>query len=134
MFNLLKEKEKDKIVLIRLGSFYIAIGEDAVYLEMELGLKCICFQKQICKIGIPINSLSSYLKKLENSKKSYVVYDIDEQNKIMIKKFEYKGNYHNICRKNKNCLICKGIDIYKEDKYMEIFKNTLEKEIKENGK
>ena len=50
MLEILKEKEKGKIILIRLGAFYIAVGEDAVVLHKELQLKCTCFKNRICKV------------------------------------------------------------------------------------
>ena len=46
MFEILKEKNKGKIVLIRLGAFYIATEEDAVCLHEKLGLKCSCFKNR----------------------------------------------------------------------------------------
>ena len=47
MLDILKEKEKGTIVLVRLGSFYIAVGEDAVLLHKKLDLKCTCFKMNI---------------------------------------------------------------------------------------
>ena len=59
MLEILQEKNKNNIVLIRLGVFYVATGKDAVFLSKELNLKCICFKKQVCKIGIPENRVSA---------------------------------------------------------------------------
>ena len=53
MLEILQEKNKNSIVLIKAGIFYIATGADAVFLGQELKLKCVCFKNQICKIGIP---------------------------------------------------------------------------------
>ena len=39
----LKERDKEKLLIIGLGAFYIEIGEDAVLLHEKLGLKCTCF-------------------------------------------------------------------------------------------
>ena len=36
MLEILQEKNKGAIVLIKLGVFYIAIGKDAVFLNKEL--------------------------------------------------------------------------------------------------
>lgn len=57
MLEILKAKNKEKVVLIKLGPFYVATGSDAVFLNKQLGLKCICFKKKICKIGIPENRI-----------------------------------------------------------------------------
>ena len=38
MLEILKEKNKGKIVIIKLGAFYVATGEDAVLLHKKLNL------------------------------------------------------------------------------------------------
>lgn len=48
MLEILKKKEKWNIVFIKLETFYIAVGEDAVLINNELGLKCTCFKMNIC--------------------------------------------------------------------------------------
>ena len=63
----LKERDKEKLLIIGLGAFYIAIGEDAVLLHEKLGLKCTCFKNHICKVGIPRNSIGKYIKEIEKS-------------------------------------------------------------------
>ena len=120
MFSILQRVEKEKIVLIKLGIFYIATGKDAVLLHNKLGLKCICYKDNICKIGIPLESLEKYLKQIEKLKYSYIVYDIDKTKRELIIVREYKGTKRNkIIDENINCLLCKGISAYKtEDIYM----------------
>ncbi len=44
MLEILQEKNKGKIVLIKLGTFYIATGRDALLLSVKLGLKCTCYE------------------------------------------------------------------------------------------
>ena len=44
-----------------------------MYLSDLLGLKVVCFAKGICKVGFPINSLSKYMKKLQDLGISFVV-------------------------------------------------------------
>lgn len=73
----LKEEEKE-IILIKNGVFYIAIGNDAVLLHKILGLKCTCFSKEICKVGIPITSLEKYTQMLKEKKYKYCVYELEE--------------------------------------------------------
>ena len=60
----LQEENKGKIVLVRNGIFYCAIGKDAVLLHKVLDLKCTCYKMNICKIGFPVNSLEKYVEKL----------------------------------------------------------------------
>ena len=52
MLEILQEKNKKSVVLIKLGVFYVATGKDAVFFNKELGLKCVCFKNQVCKITI----------------------------------------------------------------------------------
>ena len=46
MLEILQEKNKNSIVLIKTGVFYIATGKDAVFLNNVFQLQCICFKKQ----------------------------------------------------------------------------------------
>ena len=50
MLEILQERNEKKIVLIRLGMFYIATGRDAVLLHDKLNLKCTCFTDNVCKV------------------------------------------------------------------------------------
>ena len=50
MLEILKEKEKGIIVFVKLGTFYIAVGEDAVLMHKKLELKCTCFKMNMCKV------------------------------------------------------------------------------------
>ena len=119
MVNILREGNKNKIVFINAGAFYIAIEEDAVLLNSKLQLKCTCFQKNTCKIGIPINALEKYLVKIEKLGYGYIVYKLDrEKNELKVIK-EFEGKKNKTQRKNINCLMCKGVNIYKDDEYME---------------
>ena len=45
MLEILKEKEKGTIVFVKLGTFYVAVGEDAVLVHKLLDLKCTCFNR-----------------------------------------------------------------------------------------
>lgn len=117
-------------MLIRVGVFYIATGKDAVYLSRKLNLKCVCFKKEICKIGIPELRIEYYLRKLEKLNMSYIVYHFDNQNEEIIEKYKNDGKYHNEKQNNNNCLLCKGIRAYqKEDKYINAIKKMLDKEM-----
>jgi len=67
MLEILKEKNKGKMVLIKVGAFYVATGEDAVLLHNKLDLKCTCFKNQECKVGFPIllfRTLSYFIVKV----------------------------------------------------------------------
>ena len=87
MLDLLKQKEKGTIVFIKLGTFYIATGEDAVLLHNKLELKCTCFKMNICKIGFPVNSLEEYVNKRYEKTDKYVL----AVNKMFEKELKYRG-------------------------------------------
>lgn len=78
MLEILKEKNKGKIVIIKLGAFYIATEEDAVLLNKILKLKNTCLEKN-CKVGFPVNSLNKYIEKLNELEYGYIVYNYDSK-------------------------------------------------------
>lgn len=73
MTNDLQKINEGKIVIIKLGDFYIAKGRDAVLLNKLINLKMVCLEKEICKVGFPINALKRYLEKIEKLDYAYVV-------------------------------------------------------------
>ena len=118
MLAFLKTKNIDKIVLIKSGVFYIAVAQDAVFLNKLLSLKTTCHKNNICKIGIPVNSLKKYLSKLDEAGYGYVVYCFDKENKEIKIEITKDGKAHNELELNIGCLACKedtdNKDIYKE--------------------
>ena len=45
MVDLLRKENKNEIVFVKAGAFYIAVEEDAVFLNKKLKLKCTCYRK-----------------------------------------------------------------------------------------
>ena len=113
----LKERDKEKLLIIGLGAFYIAIGEDAVLLHEKLGLKCTCFKNHICEVGIPRNSIGKYIKEIEKLKYGYILYDYNSKNKRLLELSYKEGKKNKIMNKNINCLACMGASKYEEDDY-----------------
>ncbi|MCI9040037.1 MAG: hypothetical protein HFJ29_09385 [Clostridia bacterium] len=136
MLEILKEKNKERVVFVKLGPFYIATGKDAVFLNRQLGLKCICFKKEVCKVGIPETRIEYYLEKLARIDLAYIAYCFDSQKKELTEKYRSDGSYHKEYRENKDCLICTGIRSYpKDDRYLIALQKMQEKELKnKNGK
>ena len=128
MVKILREQNKEKIVLINAGAFYIAIEEDAVLLNSKLKLKCSCFQKNTCKVGVPIDYLNKYLEKIENLGYSYIVYNLDREKENLKIIREFNGKPNKTKRKNINCLLCQGINKYPDDKYMEALRKLYEQQ------
>lgn len=135
MLDLLKQKSKGSIVLVKLGAFYVAVGEDAVILNQKLNLKCTCFKKQICKVGFPVNTLEEYIQKLEKQPYSYVVYNYDKQAEELKIVKEKVGRNKKESNQNINCMKCKGVDklkkIYGDKQYISAFVKLIEKKVEE---
>ena len=128
MLEILQEKNKGKIVLVKLGVFYIATGKDAVLLNNKLDLKCTCFKNNVCKIGIPINALDKYIEELNQIKYSYIIYDYNKENNELIEIESKIGKQNKLVDNNINCLKCKGINVYKEDEYMQAIYKLISEE------
>ena len=92
MLEILQDKDSSKVILIKLGHFYIATGRDAVLLHKKLNLKCTCFKNNICKVGIPVNSLEKYVEKFNQMQYSYIIYEYDKQ-VIKIKAYNELADY-----------------------------------------
>ena len=118
MLDCLKEINKGVIVFVKLGTFYIAVGEDAVLLHKKLDLKCTCYKTNICKVGFPINALDKYIEKLNETKYAYVIYDYDNKKVELKEIMRKKGKLNKETNDRVNCLVCKGPDKYPDDNYM----------------
>lgn len=129
MLEILKKKEKGNIIFIKLGTFYIAVGEDAVLMHKKLDLKCTCFKTNICKVGFPVISVEKYVEKLNKTKYGYVIYDFDSK-KVELKEIaRKKGKYNKEVNMDINCLLCKGVKGYKDDdKYLLALNKYLRQE------
>lgn len=131
MLELLQQKNKGYIILANAGAFYLARGKDAVKLNEILGLKLLCIEPEVCKIGIPVNSIETYMKKIEEKEYSYIVYYFNQQtNRLEIIK-KYTGKNKNTETKEKlNCYICQNtVKVYKKpDKYIEAIAKLYEEE------
>ena len=85
------EENKGYLIWIRCGAFFVAICANAVILSNILGLKRICIKQGVCKVGIPVNSIYDYIKKLERIGDSFVIYNYSKDE--MVNKYlpEYKS-------------------------------------------
>ena len=118
--RLLKKKVGDKILFVQNGNFYIAIGRDAVFLHELLNLKCTCFIKYLCKAGVPIKSLSKYLRALREREISYIVYDNINRELKVKENFEDRNNNTTLLY-NLGCEDCKNaIYIYEREEIKKI--------------
>ena len=126
----LQEIYYGKIVLIQCGAFYIAIGADAIILHEKIGLKLNCAKKNMCKVGIPKNSLYKYMKKIEEIGYAYVV--ISFYKNELIKKYEKEGKKKENTIFCGNCEFCENIKNRKLTIYEQALKKYVEKEHKDD--
>ena len=121
MLSNLQKINAGKIVLVKIGAFYIAKGKDAVLLNKILKLKNTCLEKEICKVGFPVNSLNKYIEKLNELEYGYIVYNYDSKENRLTQILRKEGKINKEEEERVNCLLCKNnIKNYQtEDKYME---------------
>ena len=106
-----KEENKGKIILVRCGIFFIAIGNDAILLNKLYGLKVTCFKENVCKVGIPVSFALKYLELIEKDEYSYILYDYEKETKQLIVLYTFEGK---INTEEKTCKQCKECPNYKE--------------------
>ncbi len=99
----LQEKNEGKIILMKSGIFFIAIGKDAVVLHEVLGLKTTCIKERICKVGFPVRNVEKYIRLLNENDLSFIIYIKNEENQIE-ELYKNEGKDVNEFRK---CLDCK---------------------------
>ena len=76
--KLQKAPENDgNIVMIKNGIFFVGVGKDAIILNNLLGLKLTCMKNELCKVGFQTRSIEKYVKKLQETNKSFVIYNYD---------------------------------------------------------
>lgn len=109
------EENKGYLILVRCGAFFVAIGANAVILSNEVGLNTICMVKGICKVGIPLNSIYDYIKRLEQLNKSFVIYNYSKDEMIDNGK-KYSEMYRNNAEyvdKTRIIITCETCEKYK---------------------
>lgn len=85
-YNTYKEIYKDYIILIKCGSFYLSLNDDAIVMNRLFNYK-IKETTNLIKVGFPITSLSKIEKTLENKHINYLIVNDDN-----IQKYKYKNN------------------------------------------
>ncbi len=133
MMKILQKREKGKIIICNLGSFYVAIGKDAIILNNLIGLKISCIKPEICKVGFPISSLEKYTNLLVEKRYSFIVYYFNQEKEELNIFESYEGKNKNTLEiENMNCYICSNStkQYKKPDKYIlalsKLYENELE--------
>lgn len=106
-YNLFKLENERKIVLIKIGAFYTALGIDAYILNDILKLKLSDFSNTK-KVGIPVNSRIKYINIMQNYDIPYifvedgkVIYSFDGNFDFVEKTEKFKALYNLFCVKDK---------------------------------
>lgn len=103
----LQRENKEHIVLIKNGIFFIAIGKDALELNKIVGLQLTCMRDGLCKVGFQAKSLEKYIRKIKETKKSFVIYIYDKENEKTEKIFQYTDEPVTETRNCNDCSNCK---------------------------
>ena len=75
----LQNDNKEKIILMKNGIFFTAIGKDAIALNEAIGLKLTCMKKGLCKVGFQVKSSEKYMKELQDINISFAMYTYDNK-------------------------------------------------------
>lgn len=118
LVKMLENKEKDYILLVRCGAFFVGVGKNAIYLSELFNLKITCITGNTCKIGIPVDSIYNYIDKMEKIGFSFVIYNyskdmILENNQNYAVAYRSKGFSVDKEEIKVNCLAC---DKYEKNK------------------
>ena len=133
----LQKENPDKVIMVKSGAFYNAIGRDAIILEKILGFKRTCHARFLCKCGLPVSYVKEKIevvkKRLKEKNISIAIYDEVEggrykyNNKSYDILFELEGESLKENRKNTGCINCKN-NVYTKD----MNKYVIEKENYDN--
>ena len=120
----IQKENPDKVVMVKGGAFYNAIGRDAIVLEKVLGFKRTCHSKLLCKCGMPVKYVKENMEKVRKrlEEKNIGIIIIDEKeggryrynNKTYDILLEIKGESIKENRTHINCIECKN-NIYSKD-------------------
>ena len=127
----LKEIYENEIVLVSCGAFYIGVADDAVILHMELGLKVNCIRKNMCKVGIPKNSIEKYIKKLDKLDYAYIVLDFNKEQKLLTSIYSKRGKYKQCTLINIKCFDCSKNKYTEKTDYEIALERYLKEEVGE---
>ena len=62
----LQKENPNKVIMVKNGAFFNAIGRDAIILEKVLGFKRTCHSKLLCKCGLPVSYVMENTEKVKN--------------------------------------------------------------------
>ena len=129
----LQKENPDKVIMVKSGAFFNAIGRDAIILERVFGFKRTCHARFLCKCGLPVSyvreNLEKVRKRLEEKNISIAMYDEVEGGRYKYNEktydviLEIEGESIKEDRKNLNCINCEN-NVYTKN----VNKYEIEKE------
>lgn len=75
----LQNENYGKLILMKNGIFFTAIGKDAVALNEALDLKLTCMKDGLCKAGFQVKSFEKYIRKMKDVNISFAMYTYDNK-------------------------------------------------------
>ena len=132
----LQKENPDKVIMVKSGAFFNAIGRDAIILERVLGFKRTCHARFLCKCGLPVSyvreNLEKVRKRLEEKNISIAIYDEVEGGRYKYNEkaydviLEIEGESIKENRKNLNCINCENNVYTKNTNKYEIEKENFD--------
>ena len=132
----LQKENPDKVIMVKSGAFFNAIGRDAIILERVFGFKRTCHARFLCKCGLPVSyvreNLEKVRKRLEEKNISIAIYDEVEGGRYKYNEktydviLEIEGKSIKEDRKNLNCINCKNNVYNKNTNKYEIEKENFD--------
>lgn len=104
----LQKQSPGKIILVRNGIFFVAIGKDAIILSEKIGLKRTCMKDNLCKVGFLVKSSEKYIKILEDKNLSFGLFIMDKATEKLEEIYKYEGDKIEEVRTSLNCDECKN--------------------------
>lgn len=102
----LQKQNPGKIILVKNGIFFVALGKDAIVLSEKIGLKRTCMKDNLCKVGFLVKSSEKYIKILENENLSFRLFIMDKVTEKLEEIYQYEGDkIEEICS-SLNCKEC----------------------------
>lgn len=119
-----KEENKNKIIIVKCGAFFVSLGKDAIILHELLGIKITCQKTKLCKAGVPVTSIFNYVDSLESLGYSFLIYDYSSKTKEVKLEYTYEGKEIEESRTCLECTKCSGYNPWKDD-YLNIIDAKL---------
>ena len=87
-YNMVKAEYMGKLLLLKMGAFYVALGIDAYIFHEILGIKLTDISNEK-KVGVPVGSIEKYIDLMQSYDIPYVVVDDKDVISIFDGKFKF---------------------------------------------